>query len=77
MIDTHCHLNSSAYADDYDEVINSAFNSGIDYILVPATNPNDFDKTFEIAEKYDKVYAAIGVHPHEAKSVDADGTKKY
>lgn len=75
MIDTHCHLNSSAYADDYDEVINSAFNSGIDYILVPATNPNDFDKTFEIAEKYDKVYAAIGVHPHEAKSVDAEVLK--
>ncbi len=39
-------------------------------ILVPGTTREDAPRAVEIAEKHDGVYAAIGLHPHEAKDFD-------
>lgn len=67
MIDSHCHLNSPEYQHDYDAVIRHSFASGVEKIIVPATTPSDFDLTLSLAESYDNIYAAIGVHPHDAR----------
>ena len=66
MIDTHCHLNDNRYNKDLDTVVNNALKNGVEYIIVPATNPNDLDKTIKIAERFDNVYCGLGVHPHDA-----------
>ena len=70
MIDTHCHLNDNSYDTDRNEVINSAFTAGMEFIIVPTTKPADFRKTLEIAEENEKIYCTIGVHPHNAKEVN-------
>jgi len=76
MVDTHCHLNDDSYNDDINEVISSAFDEGIKYIIVPSTNPKDLEKTIKIAESNDKIFAAIGVHPHNASEVTKDVIEK-
>jgi TatD DNase family protein len=76
MIDTHCHLNDKSYDLDLDEVIKSAFAAGVENIIVPATNPNDLEKTLKIAEKDERIFAAVGVHPHDAKRVNSQVLEK-
>ena len=66
MIDTHCHLNDNRYNNDINVVVKDAINSGVEYIIVPATNPNDLDKTIKISERFENIYSGLGVHPHDA-----------
>ncbi|MCL2039089.1 MAG: TatD family hydrolase [Bacteroidetes bacterium] len=66
MIDTHCHLNSNKYNKDIDLVVKSAKSEGVEYFIVPATMPEDLEKTIKIAEKFAEIYCALGVHPHES-----------
>ena len=76
MIDTHCHLNDDSYDADINEVITAAFNDGIEYIIVPSTNPKDLEKTINIAESNEKIFAAVGVHPHDASKVTQNVIEK-
>ena len=65
--DTHAHLFYPNFENDVDEVINRAKNEGVDYIIVPATDIKTADQTIELCEKYDFIYGAVGVHPHDTK----------
>jgi len=64
MIDTHCHLNDSAYTEDLDDVINRAKKAGISKILIPGTEEADLDDMLRICRQYKGfTYPAIGLHP--------------
>jgi len=64
MFDTHCHLNFKAFKNSYDQVVQDAFKVGVNNIVIPGTDIKTSKKAVEIAEKYDGVYAAVGIHPH-------------
>ncbi|MBI5122272.1 TatD family hydrolase [Candidatus Roizmanbacteria bacterium] len=64
FFDTHCHLNFKAFDRRVDEVINQANKVGVDQIVIPGTDVETSEKAIEIAEKYDGIYAAVGIHPH-------------
>lgn len=64
MFDTHCHLNFKAFDGRLDEIVESAKQAGVENIVVPGTDIETSRKAVEIAEKYDGVYAAVGIHPH-------------
>lgn len=53
-------------------LLRRAHDAGVTRILVPGTTREDAPRAVEIAEKHDGVYAAIGLHPHEAKDFDED-----
>lgn len=62
LIDTHCHLDSDIYVRDLDIVVRHAMQDEIWMVTVG----NDYassKRAVEIAEKYEGVYAAIGLHP--------------
>lgn len=69
MIDAHCHLQFKAFAQDYDDVIQAAFAEGITEIIVTATQLSSSITAIQLAEKYDHIYAVIGVHPHHADKI--------
>src|ERR1700733_8037612 len=69
MIDVHCHLQFKAFENDYDEVINRAFDAGITTIINTGTQLSSSRSAVEFAEKYDKLYAIVGVHPHHADKI--------
>ena len=67
FIDTHAHLFYPNFDEDIDKVIENAKSSGVDYIIVPATDIETAKQTLALADKYEMIYAAVGVHPHDTK----------
>lgn len=69
-IDSHAHLNDAAFENDLERVIDTAFESGVKAILVPGFDLASSIKAVELAAKYQMLWAAVGVHPHDAKTWD-------
>lgn len=66
MIDSHCHLDFKDYNKDRDEVIVNALEAGVHTIINIGCDPVSSRSSVALADKYDCVYAAVGVHPHDA-----------
>lgn len=72
LIDTHCHLNDEAFANNLDDIIKKANDKGIKKIVVIGYNKESSYKAVEIASKYNQIFATIGVHPSDVKTSDDD-----
>lgn len=70
FIDTHCHLEMGVFDEDRDEVVERADSADIEYIINAGSDINGNLKGLELAAKYPGVYAATGIHPHDAELVD-------
>lgn len=70
MIDVHCHLNFHAFKKDFDECIKNAKEKGVGTIINVGTKIDSSTTAVELSEKYDNLYAIVGVHPHHADKVD-------
>ncbi len=64
LFDTHCHLNFETFDERVDDVINDAKCAGVNQIVIPGTDVATSEKAVSIAEKYEGIYAAVGIHPH-------------
>jgi len=69
LIDTHAHLEMSEFNDDREDVIKRAREAGVEYIVTIGTTIESSRDAVLLAEKYDFIYAAIGIHPHEVKDI--------
>lgn len=67
LIDTHCHLDMKEFDSDRDEVISRATDSGIEALITVSSDPESISKCIELSDKYDFIYASVGIHPHDAK----------
>ena len=76
MIDSHCHLNFPQYEKTLDEVIERAFDKGVEKIINVGTNIEESKKVVELAGKYENLYAIVGVHPHDAENLPKDWLDK-
>lgn len=70
LIETHAHLTDPRFKSDLDEVIGRARQAGVEYIVNVGYDLSTSRAAVELASKYDCCYAAVGVHPHDAKVVD-------
>lgn len=70
IIDTHCHLDDSRYGEDLEEVLRHAKDQGVEKYIIPGADPQTLDRALEIAQKYEHVYFAVGVHPYDAAHYD-------
>jgi TatD DNase family protein len=69
LIDTHAHLDMREFNDDREDVIKRARDAGVEYIVTVGTTVESSRDAVLLAEKYDFIYAAIGIHPHEVKDI--------
>jgi len=79
FIDSHCHIDGPEYDADRDEVIARARAAGVTTMLVVGTgDPHGgaFERAVALAEKHEEIYAAVGVHPHDAKLFDDAAEKR-
>ncbi len=72
MIDVHCHLNFHKFDSDVDDVIKDAYEKGVTTIVNTGTSIPSSRKTVELAQKYENLYAIVGVHPHHADKSDIE-----
>ncbi|PIE60095.1 MAG: hydrolase TatD [Desulfobulbus propionicus] len=76
LVDTHCHLDMKAYADDLEGVLADAEKKGVKRIITIGIDLASSQKAVELARTYPQVYACVGIHPHEAQKVTAETLKK-
>lgn len=77
IIDTHCHLDNRAYYEDIEDVIQNARNSDVKGFLIPGADFKDLPRAIELAEKYDEVFFAVGIHPYDIQMYDEAILEKY
>jgi len=63
LIDTHAHLQLVHFDADRDEMIQRAFDAGVEKIIVVSTDVASSRQSIELAEKFSGLYAAVGIHP--------------
>lgn len=72
LVDTHCHLNLDAYQDDLAETLQRAWEAGLERILIPGIDISTSRAALQICDRHPNLYAAVGVHPGDASSWQAD-----
>jgi len=77
IIDTHIHLDDERYSEDLDEVLRRAREGGVERFIIPGAEPSTLERAVGIAEKYEDVYFAIGVHPYDKEAFDGVDFEKY
>lgn len=68
--DSHCHLDDERFKEDLPEIIQKMKSANVKYCLSLGTDVRSSKENISIAETYDMVYAACGVHPHQAQEVE-------
>ena len=63
FIDTHAHLQLSHFDADRDEMIQRAFDAGVEKIIVVSTDVASSRQSLDLAERFAGLYAAVGIHP--------------
>lgn len=70
IFETHAHYDDKRFNKDRDNILNELNNAGISHVVNVGANIQTSKQSIALAEKYSYVYAAIGVHPHDAKELD-------
>jgi len=73
LIDTHAHI---YMLENPEMAIMEARNAGIDEIIIPAASEDDFDKILDLCHRFDKTYAALGIHPEDCEKF-SDSTANH
>ncbi len=62
LVDSHCHLNFEKFKADYRAVIKRCSDLGM-RLVVPGSQHQTSQRAFQIAQEYETVFAAVGLHP--------------
>jgi TatD DNase family protein len=71
LIDTHCHLTFEQLAGEIDAVVERSMAAGVGGWITVGTDPQHNRKAVDLANRFENMYAAVGIHPHDAKDVTA------
>ncbi len=76
LVDSHCHLQAPRLLPDVALVLGGARLAGVERILVPGWDVASSAAALELVERFPWLDAAVGVHPHDAASVDDAGWER-
>jgi TatD DNase family protein len=68
LADTHCHLTLPIFDQDRQQILTRAKDTGVSRLLVPGLDLPSSRRAVELSQQYPEVYAAVGIHPHNAKT---------
>lgn len=72
IIDTHAHYDDEAFNADRDELIKNMLNTNVDRIITVGCSLERSRTSIELAERYDRIYASVGIHPDECYDLPDD-----
>jgi len=67
LVDSHCHLDMLLDHDLIDNIVERADKAGVKYLQTICTKLEEFPKILALAEKYEHVFASVGMHPSDVK----------
>lgn len=72
IFDTHAHYADHAFDEDRYELLDKLQDMGVKYVMLASSSVRDTAENAAIAEKYDYIFAASGVHPESVEGNPAD-----
>lgn len=66
LVDSHCHLDFPAFADDLDDVLARARAQGIGRMVTISTRVREHARVLALAERHADIFCSVGTHPHNA-----------
>lgn len=75
FIDTHAHLNFDPFYKDVEPYLERARQAGVERFIIPSADISSSERAIDLAERYDGVYAAVGVHPQDCVKAPDDYLK--
>lgn len=72
LFDTHAHLNDEKFDEDREQVLDSIRKSDVNYVVAPAVDIPSSVQVIRLANENEFIFAAVGIHPHEAKGCDEE-----
>lgn len=70
--DTHAHLDDPRYKEDFEHVLENMEGAQISRVLNVGYDLASSERSFNLAHQHDFIYAAVGVHPHDAAEVTSE-----
>lgn len=80
IFDTHAHLDDEQFDNDREELIRALPSLGVTKVVNVGANMQTSRNSVELSEKFDHIYAAVGVHPSDTGDLtedDIDTLKNY
>jgi hypothetical protein len=75
LFDTHAHYTDSRFASEYEggaeKLLPELFASGVEGIIGASVNAENAREVIELAARYEKMYAAVGVHPTDSRDCES------
>jgi TatD DNase family protein len=72
LVDSHAHLFYDDFGPDLSEVLVRARELGVRRVVVPGTREDTCRQAIDLATRMPGIFAAVGIHPHEAAKVQQD-----
>ena len=72
LIDSHAHLNDSRFSADREQVLCRAAEAGVAAVLNVGFDLPSSRLAVELARDYPALFAAVGIHPHDASDADEE-----
>lgn len=76
VVDTHAHLHMSQFDMDRDLIIQDFEKEGIEFIVEVGVDLKSSKKALGLAYDNQKIFAAVGIHPHDVKDASIDALEK-
>ncbi len=76
LFDTHCHIEDKSYDKCRDEIVERMEKVGVECATVVGINLARSKKCIQVAEKYENIFASVGIHPHNANEATPKALKE-
>jgi len=70
LVDSHAHLQWASFSKDLEDVLDRAVREGVENVVNVGFDFDGSRKGIELADRYNKLYAAVGFHPHVANQLN-------
>lgn len=77
LVDTHAHLDFSKFDNDRQAILRRAWEAGVAAIVTIGVDLPSSQRAVALAEAHEGVYAAVGMHPHDAKKLDGEVLARF
>ncbi len=77
-IDSHCHITADEFREDRSQVLERAAEAGVETVIAIGAGYGleHSQRALELAARDPRLFATVGVHPHDAEQLDDEGRKQ-
>lgn len=76
IFESHAHYDDKRYSEDRENVLQSLKNKNVTKVVNIGADIKSSISSISLAEKYDFIYATVGIHPHDVKDIKTNDIEK-